>query len=107
MYQAYRCEACGEVYLGDVKPEECPFCGAKKLHLKAMEEEEFEEILPEFQEKAKLVQDSEELPEISPEFMERLSERAKEEGFEEAYRLFVEHTSEDEADRFFKALGKM
>ncbi|MFH1798058.1 MAG: ferritin family protein [Candidatus Omnitrophota bacterium] len=26
--QVYRCQICGEVYLGEVKPKSCPFCGA-------------------------------------------------------------------------------
>lgn len=42
MYQAYRCEVCGEVYLGSEKPDECPFCGAHKQFLKAVDMEEVE-----------------------------------------------------------------
>lgn len=47
MYQAYRCEVCGEVYLGTEKPEECPFCGAHKHFLKSIDIEEVELLRPE------------------------------------------------------------
>lgn len=40
MYQAYRCEVCGEVYLGTEGPGECPFCGAHEQFLKAVDNEE-------------------------------------------------------------------
>jgi rubrerythrin len=29
----YRCLICGEVYMGDATPSNCPFCGAKAKHL--------------------------------------------------------------------------
>jgi rubrerythrin len=28
MMNVYRCRVCGEVYIGQVKPKSCPFCGA-------------------------------------------------------------------------------
>lgn len=37
MFNAYRCEICGETYLGAKRPENCPFCGAHKQHLKTLE----------------------------------------------------------------------
>jgi rubrerythrin len=34
----YRCLICGEVYMGDAAPSNCPFCGAKAKHLVAADE---------------------------------------------------------------------
>jgi len=34
----YRCQICGESYLGPVAPERCPFCGAGARHLIAAAE---------------------------------------------------------------------
>lgn len=44
MFKVYRCQVCGEVYLGSDKPEECPYCGAHQNYLKAVEEEEFNRL---------------------------------------------------------------
>jgi len=34
----YRCQICGESYLGPYAPERCPFCGAAERHLAAAAE---------------------------------------------------------------------
>lgn len=108
MFEAYRCENCGELYLGDGKPLECPFCGAEKLRLKSVDREDIN--LPELKNEM-----SGDLPpalnlegekEISEELMENVINNLKGENFREAYQLFAEHTSEAEANRFFQALAK-
>jgi len=30
MVRLWRCEICGDPYIGDEAPANCPFCGAKK-----------------------------------------------------------------------------
>ena len=44
MFNAYRCEICGETYIGSEKPANCPFCGAHKPYLKELDE--FELLKP-------------------------------------------------------------
>lgn len=44
MFEAFRCEVCGETYLGYSKPENCPYCGAHQEYLKRLEE--YERIMP-------------------------------------------------------------
>lgn len=44
MFGAYRCEICGEVYLGSEKPEECPFCGAHQNFVKALGKEDYSRV---------------------------------------------------------------
>ena len=34
MVKLWRCEICGDPYIGDGAPDNCPFCGAKKKHIK-------------------------------------------------------------------------
>jgi len=34
MVKLYRCEICGDPYIGDAPPANCPFCGAKALFIK-------------------------------------------------------------------------
>ncbi len=34
MMHPYRCQVCGETYLGDTPPDRCPFCGAAGSELK-------------------------------------------------------------------------
>jgi len=34
MAQLWRCEICGDPYIGDEAPAQCPFCGAKKKYFK-------------------------------------------------------------------------
>ncbi|PTD93607.1 rubrerythrin [archaeon SCG-AAA382B04] len=38
MLIAYRCRVCGETYLGEEKPKDCPYCGADKIYLQQVEE---------------------------------------------------------------------
>jgi len=45
MFRAYRCEICGETYLGKSKPENCPYCGAQEEYLKKIEN--YERLMPE------------------------------------------------------------
>ncbi len=46
MYGGYRCRICGEVYLGDKKPTQCPYCGARARYLVNLEREEFNRLKP-------------------------------------------------------------
>lgn len=34
MVRLWRCEICGDAYIGDDAPSNCPFCGVKKEHIK-------------------------------------------------------------------------
>jgi len=34
MVKLWRCEICGDPYVGDTAPDNCPFCGAKKKYIK-------------------------------------------------------------------------
>lgn len=107
MFEAYKCKKCGEMYLGDGKPLECPFCGAEQLHLKSVGREDMK--LPELKGRESMdirsaLDFGEE--EISEELMEDVMESLSSENFMEAYRLFAKHTSEKEASRFFKALSQ-
>ena len=43
MVQLWRCEICGDPYIGDTVPANCPFCGAKQKFIK-----EFKEAKAEF-----------------------------------------------------------
>lgn len=45
MFVAYRCEICGETYLGSSKPENCPYCGAHQEYLKKLEN--YSRVMPE------------------------------------------------------------
>ncbi len=38
MLLAYRCRICGETYLGEEKPKDCPYCGADIEYLKKIDE---------------------------------------------------------------------
>lgn len=44
MFAAFRCEVCGETYLGYSKPENCPYCGAHQEYLKRLEN--YERLIP-------------------------------------------------------------
>ncbi len=44
MFTAFRCEICGETYLGYSKPENCPYCGAHQEYLKKLEK--YERLMP-------------------------------------------------------------
>jgi rubrerythrin len=43
MVKLWRCEICGDPYIGDEAPSNCPFCGAKQKYIK-----EFNEAKAEF-----------------------------------------------------------
>ena len=36
MVKLWRCEICGDPYIGEEPPADCPFCGADKKHIKEM-----------------------------------------------------------------------
>jgi rubrerythrin len=38
MVKLWRCEICGDPYIGDEAPANCPFCGAKGRHMKEFKE---------------------------------------------------------------------
>lgn len=40
MVKLWRCEICGDPYIGDEAPANCPFCGAKKEHIKEFDKAE-------------------------------------------------------------------
>ena len=40
MTKLWRCEICGDPYIGDEAPANCPFCGAKKKFIKEFNEAE-------------------------------------------------------------------
>jgi len=40
MVKLWRCEICGDPYVGDEAPANCPFCGAKKEYIKEAKEAE-------------------------------------------------------------------
>ncbi len=44
MLKVFRCWICGETYLGEEKPTDCPYCGADKEFLKPGEEYELPDV---------------------------------------------------------------
>lgn len=44
MLKVYRCWICGETYLGEEPPTDCPYCGADKQFLKPGEEYEYPDV---------------------------------------------------------------
>ena len=34
MVKLWRCEICGDPYIGESAPDNCPFCGAQKKYIK-------------------------------------------------------------------------
>jgi len=40
MVKLWRCEICGDPYIGDEAPANCPFCGAQKKYIKKAKEAE-------------------------------------------------------------------
>ncbi len=44
MLNVYRCWICGETYLGEEPPSDCPFCGADRKFLKPGEEYEYPDV---------------------------------------------------------------
>ncbi len=45
IFKAYRCEVCGETYLGESKPKNCPYCGAHEEYINELEE--YDRLMPE------------------------------------------------------------
>ncbi|MBD3207810.1 ferritin, partial [Candidatus Bathyarchaeota archaeon] len=44
MLRVFRCWICGETYLGEVAPTDCPYCGADQKFLKPAEEYEYPDV---------------------------------------------------------------
>lgn len=44
MLNVYRCWICGETYLGEEAPSDCPYCGADRIYLKPGEEYEYPDV---------------------------------------------------------------
>lgn len=44
MLKVFRCWICGETYLGEEKPTDCPYCGADSEFLKPGEEYEYPDV---------------------------------------------------------------
>ena len=42
MVKLWRCEICGDPYIGDEAPANCPFCGAKQKHIKEFKDAKVE-----------------------------------------------------------------
>ncbi|GEM_PF-3118156 len=115
MYEACRCDVCGEVYLGTDKPDVCPFCGAHKHHLESLDLDEFKTMMPD--DFGKIDSDEEmslfidlgedEFPEISEEIIEKVKKGARDYGILEAYSIFAEQVSDEAAEKFFKGLGEL
>jgi len=38
MVKLWRCEICGDPYIGETPPDDCPFCGANKKYIKEAKE---------------------------------------------------------------------
>lgn len=129
MYGAYRCKVCGETHLGSGKPGECRFCGAGGELLKAVDPSEVEfmqldhtgderldladpitdlkEFKPQVQLNGNLSAGLDKASKIEPTngISEKLKESLrKEEDIMKAYTRFVENASEEEMEKFFKAL---
>ncbi|MBR9691600.1 ferritin [Candidatus Woesearchaeota archaeon] len=91
MVKLWRCEICGDPYIGDEAPANCPFCGAKQKFIK-----EFKEAKAEF---------DVELNEKD----KANAEHALEVEISNAafYFCAAEKVSEEEGKKLFKALGKV
>lgn len=91
MLLAYRCRVCGETYLGESKPENCPYCGADKSYIKKMEE--YSRLKPD---------------NISKESVSNIREAIELEiDNAKFYYCAAKKTSEDVDSAIFKRLGKI
>lgn len=91
MVKLWRCEICGDPYIGDLPPENCPFCGAHKKHIK-----EAKKVKAEFDIK------------LSPEEKEIVEESLKKEVSNAAfYNCAKAKTDDEEGKLLFKALSKV
>ena len=91
MVRLWRCEICGDPYVGDKAPANCPFCGAKKKYIKEFKDAE--------------VNFDVELNETD----KANSEHALEVEISNAafYFCAAEKTDDEEGKKLFKALGKV
>ncbi|MEW6214226.1 MAG: rubredoxin-like domain-containing protein, partial [Nitrospirota bacterium] len=91
MVRLWRCEICGDPYIGNNPPDNCPFCGAHKKYIKEAKE-------------AKVNFDVE-LNEKDKANAERaLQVEVSNSAF---YFCAAEKTDDDEGRLLFKALGKI
>jgi rubrerythrin len=91
MVKLWRCEICGDPYIGETAPDDCPFCGANKKHIKEAKEADVNFDV-ELNEKDKAN-----------------AERALEVEVSNAafYFCAAKKTDEEEGKLLFKALGKV
>jgi rubrerythrin len=91
MSKLWRCEICGDPYIGDEAPANCPFCGAKRKHIK-----EFRDAKANFDVKLneKDQQNAEKALQVE------LSNAA-------FYFCAAKTVREEEGQKLFKALGKV
>ncbi len=91
MVKLWRCEICGDPYIGDESPTNCPFCGAKEKFIKKFKDAEVNFDV-ELNEKDKA--NAEYALEVE------ISNTA-------FYFCAAEKVSEEEGKKLFKALGKV
>ncbi|MBU2559832.1 ferritin-like domain-containing protein [archaeon] len=91
--ELYRCEICGDPYLGEEKPKNCPFCGAHERYLVTQND---------FIDSTGVVQD---LTETSKENLEAALKL--EVGNAEFYVCASRKAETDEMKNLFKALSKV
>ncbi len=91
MVKLWRCEICGDAYIGDEPPANCPFCGAKRKFIK-----EFKEAVVSFDV-------------MLSEKDKKNAEKALEVEISNAAFYFCasKKANEVEARKLFKALGKV
>jgi rubrerythrin len=91
MVRLWRCEICGDPYIGDNPPDNCPFCGAHKKYIKEAQEAKVN-FLVELNEKDK----------ANAEYA--LQVEVSNSAF---YFCAAEKTDDAEGKLLFKALGKI
>ena len=89
----WRCKICGDPYLGEEKPRNCPFCGAQERHLVSQED---------YEDRTGLVPD---LTEVSKKNLEAALQL--EIGNTEFYACASRKAETDEMKNLFKALKKV
>ena len=89
----WRCKICGDPYLGEEKPRNCPFCGAQERHLVSQED---------YEDRTGLVPD---LTEVSKKNLEAALQL--EIGNTEFYACASRNAETDETKNLFKALKKV
>lgn len=91
MVKLWRCEICGDPYIGDEAPANCPFCGAKRKYIKEFKDAEVNFDV-ELNEKDKANAEHALQVEISNAAF---------------YFCAAEKTDDEEGKKLFKALGKV